>query len=194
MYFTAKNTVCYILFHIVQIQYYQIVCHVSRNNESENATAMDVDEESYGDLCNLDDMSPRCLDMSLAQEAVMESSIGDDALRMTNTNHSYLSPTTKRLHQDIFEVTCETMNNDESIAASKKNMYSCLNWMYTHGDLLNNQKCAEIMRELEQTIVGAKVAIQREILVTPTKKGLSFPELDTKKPRKQPTRAKGVCG
>ena len=50
------------------------------------------------------------------------------------------------------------------------------------------------MRDLEKRIVGAKVAIQQEIFVTPTKKGLSFPELETKKPRKQPTRAKGVCG
>ena len=86
------------------------------------------------------------------------------------------------------------MINDESIAASKKNMFSCLNWMYTYGDLLNNENCAKIMRDLEETIVGAKVAIQQEIFLTPTKKGLSFPELATKKQRKQPTRAKGVCG
>jgi len=152
------------------------------------------DEDSYGDVGNRYDMSPRCLDMSLDNDADMESRIGDDVLRMTNSNHSYLSPTTQRLHQDILEVTCETMINDESVAASKKNMFSCLNWMYTHGDLLNNNNCAKIMRDLEKTIVGAKVAIQREIFVTPTKKGLSFPELETKIPRKQPTRAKGVCG
>ena len=152
---------------------------------------MDDDEDSYGDVGNRYDMSPRCLDMSLDKDADMESRIGDDVLRMTNSNHSYLSPTTQRLHRDILEVTCETrMNNDESIAASKKNMFSCLNWMYTYGDFLNNNNCAQIMRDLEKAIVGAKVAIQREIFVTPTKKGLSFPELETKKPRKQPKEQK----
>jgi hypothetical protein len=155
---------------------------------------MNNDEDSYGDDGNCYDISPRCLDMSPAKDADMESSIGDDVLRMTNSNHSYLSPTTQRLHRDILEVTCERMINDESIAASKKNMFSCLNWMYTYGDLLNNENCAKIMRDLEETIVGAKVAIQQEIFLTPTKKGLSFPELATKKQRKQPTRAKGVCG
>ena len=50
------------------------------------------------------------------------------------------------------------------------------------------------MRDLEKTMVGAKVAMQREIFVTSTKKGLSFPGLETKKPRKLPTRAKGVGG
>ena len=141
-------------------------------------------------------MSPCCLDMSLeaCQDAVMDSIIGDDVLRMTNSKHTYLSPTTERLHRDLLEVSCATMNNDESIAASKKNMFSCLNWMYTHGDLLNNKNCAQIMRDLEKTMVGAKVAMQREIFVTPTKNGLSFPGLETKKPRKIPTRAKGVGG
>ena len=61
-------------------------------------------------------------------------------------------------------------------------------------DLLNNKNCSQIMRDLEKTMVGAKVAMQREIFVTPTKKGLSFPGLETKKPRKLPTRAKGVGG
>ena len=76
-------------------------------------------------------MSPRCLDMSLeaCQDAVMDSIIGDDVLRMTNSKHTYLSPTTERLHRDLLEVSCVTMKNDESSAASKKNMFSCLNWM-----------------------------------------------------------------
>ena len=126
---------------------------------------MDDDEESYGDVGNRYDMSPRCLDMSLEKDADMESRIGDDVLRMTNSNHSYLSPTTQRLHRDILEVTCETMINDESVAASKKNMFSCLNWIYTYGDFLNNNNCAQIMTDLEKAIVGAKVAIQREIFV-----------------------------
>ena len=153
-------------FVLQQNDLYQNVCRIARNKASENATTMDDDEDSYGDVANPYDMSPHCLDMSseASQDAGMDLNIGDDILRMTNSNHTYLSPTTQRLHRDILEVTCETMNNDESIAASKKNMFSCLNWMYTHGDLLNNKNCARIMRDLEKTIVGAKVAMQRFLL------------------------------
>jgi hypothetical protein len=47
---------------------------------------------------NPNDIIPRCLDESLEehQNAEIDSNLENDALRISNTKHSYLSPTTKR--------------------------------------------------------------------------------------------------
>ena len=49
-----------------------------------------------------------------------------------------------------------TNYNEESITASKKNMIANVNWIMIHGDAMNNQKCAEIISDLEKSIMAAK--------------------------------------
>jgi len=73
-----------------------------------------------------------------------------------------------------------------STTASKKNMIANVNWIMTHGDAMNNRKCAEIISDLEKSIMAAK-------LVTPTKMELSFPAFVGKKPKHVPKRYKGIA-
>jgi hypothetical protein len=88
----------------------------------------------------------------------------------------------------------ETNYNEESIAASKKNMIQNINWIMTHGDAMNNLKSAEIISDLEKSIMAAKVKIQQEIFLTPTKMGLSFTAFASKKTRNLQKRYKGIAG
>jgi hypothetical protein len=59
---------------------------------------------------------------------------------------------------------------------------------------MNNRKCAEIISDLEKSIMAAKLEIQREVFVTPTKMGLSFPAFAGKKPKHVSKRYKGIAG
>ena len=115
-------------------------------------------------------------------------------MRISDAKHSYLSPTTKRLHNELLEASGGINYNEESITASKKNMIANVNWIMTHGDAMNNLKCAEIISDLEKSIMAAKLEIQREVFVTPTKMGLSFPAFAGKKPKHVSKRYKGIAG
>ena len=89
-----------------------------------------------------------------------------------------------------------TNYNEESITASKKNMIANVNWIMTHGDAMNNRKCAEIISDFEKSIMSAKLEleIQREVFVMQTKMELSFPAFAGKKPKHVPKRYKGIAG
>jgi hypothetical protein len=155
--------------------------------------------ESYSALDDYqgdrDEIVPCCLDGLLEEEKEeIDFNTADDLLRISDAKHSYLSPTTKRLHNELLEASGGTNYNEESITASKKNMIANVNWIMTHGDAMNNRKCAEIISDLEKSIMAAKLKIQREVFVTPTKMGLSFPAFAGKKPRNLQKRYKGIAG
>ncbi len=67
-----------------------------------------------------DDIVPCCLDGLLEQHNEIDFNTVDDLLRNSDAKHSYLSPTTKRLHNELLEASGGTNYNEESIAASKK--------------------------------------------------------------------------
>ena len=142
--------------------------------------------ESYSALDDYqgdrDEIVPCCLDGLLEEEKEeIDFNTADDLLRISDAKHSYISPTTKRLHNELLEASGGTNYNEESITASKNNMIANVNWIMTHGDAMNNLKCAEIISDLEKSIMAAKLEIQREVFVTPTKMGLSFPAFAGKK-------------
>ena len=141
-----------------------------------------------------DDIAPCCLNGLFEEQNEIDFNTADDLLRNSDAKHSYLSPSTKRLHNELLEASSETNYNEESIAASKKNMIQNINWIMTHGDAMNNQKSAEIISDLEKSIMAAKDKIQQEIFLTPTKMGLSFTAFASKKPRNLQKRYKGIAG
>jgi hypothetical protein len=74
----------------------------------------------------------RCLDVSFEEHEEIDYGMADDLLRMSVASHSYLSPSTKRLHQDFLEASCDTNQNEfneESMTASKKNMIQNITWI-----------------------------------------------------------------
>ena len=106
------------------------------------------------------------MDGLLEEQVEIDFYTADDLLRISNAKHSYLSPKTKRLHNELLEDSGVTNYNEESITASKKNMSADVNWIMTHGDAMNSRKCAEIISDLEKSIMAAKLEIQREVFVT----------------------------
>ena len=148
--------------------------------------------ESYSALDDYqgdrDEIVPCCLDGLLEEQEEIDFNTADDLLRISDAKHSYLSPTTKRLHNELLEASGVTNYNEESI------MIANVNWIMTHGDAMNNLKCAEIISDLEKSIMAAKLEIQREVFVTPTKMGLSFPAFAGKKPKHVSKRYKGIAG
>ena len=71
---------------------------------------------------NNDNYMTCCLDVSFEEYEEIDYSMVDDLLRMSDISHSYLRPSTKRLHQDLLEASCDTNQNEfneESMTASK---------------------------------------------------------------------------
>jgi len=82
---------------------------------------------------------------------------------------SFLSPSTKRLHQDIAE-NCPTnllQHNSESISASRKNIIANVDYMIDNGNIVNDPESAILFDELEKTVADFKLRLQRRILPTP---------------------------
>ena len=87
--------------------------------------------ESYSALDDYqgdrDKIVPCCLDGLLEQQNEIDFNTADDLLRNSDAKHSYLSPTTKRLHNELLEASGGINYNEESITASKKNMIQNIN-------------------------------------------------------------------
>jgi hypothetical protein len=145
---------------------------------------------------NNNDDVVRNLDTSLEEADDVSFDAMDDLLQFSDTSHSYLSPVAKKLHQDILEASESSMNmyNDESLFYSKKNMIQAISYIMEHCDPIKNPTCATIIRDLERNIMDAKSKIQREVYITPTKAGLSFPAFTRGKPKRIPKRLKGIAG
>jgi hypothetical protein len=50
-----------------------------------------------------------------------------------------------------------------------------------HGNIVNNERVGKLWNELETFIQETKMKVHKETYVTPVKKNLSFPALDSKK-------------
>ena len=146
---------------------------------------------------NNDDNVAGYLDLSFEEHDTIDYGMADDLLRMSDASHSYLSPSTKRSHQDLLEASCDTNQNEfneKSMTASKKNMIQNITWIMKYSNPIKNPNCAQIIRDLEQSIMAAKLKVQSEVFVTPTKTGLSYPSFMNKKPTQIPKLHKGVAG
>ena len=73
--------------------------------------------ESYSALDDYqgdrDEIVPCCLDGWLEEQEEIDFNTADDLLRISNAKHSYLSPKTKRLHNELLEASGVTNYNEE---------------------------------------------------------------------------------
>jgi len=122
-----------------------------------------------------------------------------DISRFNDNTLSFLSPSTKRLHQDIAENSPANLphHNSESIRASPKNIIANVDYLIENGRIENDPESAILFDELEKTVADFKLRLQRRILpppMTPPRKDIiAFAAFDGRKKKPEP-RLKGYGG
>jgi hypothetical protein len=123
----------------------------------------------------------------------------NDISRFNDNTLSFLSPSTKRLHQDIAVNSPANLphHNSESIRASRKNIVANVDYVIENGRIENNPESAMLFDELEKTVADFKLRLQRRILpkpMTPPRKDMiAFAAFDGRKKIPE-TRLKGYGG
>ena len=135
---------------------------------------------------NDNDSIVRNLSTSLEKEDEFNFDEMNDILQIADTSHSYLSPVTTKLHQEIRDTSQSNINmyDEESVLYTKKNIIQGITYIMDHGDPIKNTRCATIIHDLEKYIMEAKLKIQSEVYITPKKTGLSFPAFTKKETKK----------
>ena len=122
-----------------------------------------------------------------------------DISRFNDNTLSFLSPSTKRLHQDIAENSPANLphHNSESIRASRKNIIANVDYLIENGRIENDPESAILFDELEKTVADFKLRLQRRILpppmTPPQKDSIAFAAFDGRKKKPEP-RLKGYGG
>ena len=123
----------------------------------------------------------------------------NDISRFNDNTLSFLSPSTKRLHQDIADNSPANLphHNGESIRASPKNIIANVDYVIENGRIENDPESAMLFDELEKTVADFKLRLQRRILPTPMtppqKDMIAFAAFDGRKKIPEP-RLKGYGG
>jgi hypothetical protein len=123
----------------------------------------------------------------------------NDISRFNDNTLSFLSPSTKRLHQDIADNSPANLphHNSESIRASRKNIIANVDYVIEKGRIENDPESAMLFDELEKTVADFKLRLQRRILPSPMsppgKDMIEFAAFDGSKKKPVP-RLKGYCG
>jgi len=93
----------------------------------------------------------------------------NDISRFNDNTLLFLSPSTKRLLQDIAENSPANLHhhNSESIRASRKNIIAIVDYVIENGRIENDPESAMLFNELEKTVADFKLRLQRRILPTP---------------------------
>ncbi len=86
-----------------------------------------------------------------------------DLSRFNENTLSFLSPSTKRLHQDIAENSPANLphHNSESIRASRKNIIANVDYLIENGKIENDPESAMLFDELEKTVADFKLRLQK---------------------------------
>jgi len=122
-----------------------------------------------------------------------------DISRFNDNTYSFLSPSTKCLHQDIAENSPANLphHNSESIRASWKNIIANVDYLIENGRIENDPESAMLFDELEKTVADFKLRLQRRILpppmTLPRKDMIAFAAFDGRKKIPEP-RLKGYGG
>jgi hypothetical protein len=106
-----------------------------------------------------------------------------DMLQTNENTFTFLSPIAQKLHQNISNNSPSKlkMHTQNTIQASRKNMVDNIQYIIEHGNIANSERVGQLWDELETFIQETKMKVQKETYVTPVKKNLSFPALDSKK-------------
>ncbi len=94
---------------------------------------------------------------------------------------TYVSPMTKRLHNDIEENSPSRIchHNAESLQASRKNMISIIDYIISIGEFKENPQSAIMFDKMEKSLQKFKLELQQQTISqpkTPPRKGMiEFP-------------------
>ncbi len=105
---------------------------------------------------------------------------------------TYLSPSTKRLQQDIAgnSVHKISLHTSETIRESRKSILYNIDWMIQHGMIEENAEAAKIFHDMEKYIQKCKLKLQDTILLEKNKGRqlgkLEFATYDRKKKKPEP--------
>ena len=132
-------------------------------------------------------------------EFMSPNKIPNDLSRYQNNIMAYVSPATKRLHNDILRTSPSRVrhHNAESLRASRKNMIDIIDYIIKIGEIEEDPQSAIMFDDMEKTLQKYKLELQRRKLSqpkTPPRKGMiEFAAFNGPKKKPEP-RLKGVGG
>jgi len=123
----------------------------------------------------------------------------NDLSRFQNNIMIYVSPMTKRLHNEIQENSPSRLlhHNAVSLRESRKNMISIIDYIIDNGNIGEDPQTAILFDKMEKTLQMIKLEFQQLKISqpkTPPRKGMiEFPAFNAPKKKPEP-RLKGLCG
>ena len=123
----------------------------------------------------------------------------NDLSRFQNNIMTYVSPMTKRLHNEIQENSPSRLlhHNAVSLRKSRKNMISIIDYIIDNGNIDEDPQTAILFDKMEKTLQMIKLEFQQLKISqpkTPPRKGMiEFPAFNAPKKKPEP-RLKGLCG
>ncbi len=116
----------------------------------------------------------------------------NDLSRFQNNSMTYVSPMTKRLHDDIEENSPSRIHHRkaESLRTSRKNMISIIDYIISIGDIEEDPQSAILFDKMEKTLQKIKLELQQQKISqpkTPPRKGMiKFPAFNGPKKKAEP--------
>ena len=123
----------------------------------------------------------------------------NDLSRFQNNIMTYVSPMTKRLHNEIQENSPSRLlhHNAVSLRESRKNMISIIDYIIDNGNIDEDPQTAILFDKMEKTLQMIKLEFQQLKISqpkTPPRKGMiEFPAFNAPKKKPEP-RLKGLGG
>jgi hypothetical protein len=154
-------------------------------------------EESLAD--NVEDQDQLYFESASINDILSPAQNPNDLSRYQNNIMTYISPSTKCLHDDIVANSPSRVHhhNAESLKASRKNMVSIIDYIISIGEIKDDPQSAIMFDKMEKTIQKFKLELQQRKLSqpkTPPHKGMiEFPAFNGPKKKPEP-RLKGFGG